>query len=221
MTLVSEDGKEIHGSYFYERHLEDISLVGEYLSPRDILLREYDARKQLIATLQLHASEHDPRFPSLDSLEGEVLTGTWKSKDGNRSLPVNLNLVDILSGSHDLNRRYASAGAQSDSEVEKNAQAFYSAVLNGDKQKTGVYVHYPLLVFFSGTKSWTIGNKAEFVKDFTGIFTHEYLECLAKATPHGMFANYQGVMLGDGLVWFDERGYAKTLNPCAEGSKKR
>lgn len=220
MTLVSDGDNQIRGSYFYKQHLEDISLQGRYLGPRDIFLKEHGAQGRVIATFQLTAAEHDPRFASREPLEGEVLTGVWRSADGKRSLPVYLRLKDILTGVHDLRRRYAGAGAGSDSEVERNAQAFYFAVLSGHKQKAANYVRYPLLVNFPGG-SRTIRNKPEFLKGFEDIFTHRNVECLAKSIPHDMFANYQGVMLGSGLVWFDETGHAETLNLCAADGKQR
>ncbi len=68
------------------------------------------------------------------------------------------------------------------------------------------------LLYFLGGKRVSIGNSAEFLKDYDQIFTAAFVAQIAKGIPHHMFANAQGIMLADGAVWFDAEGKAKHFN---------
>jgi len=60
----------------------------------------------------------------------------------------------------------------------------------------------------------TIRNKAEFIRDYSQIFSVKYLACLRTGAPHNMFVHNGAAMLGNGEVWFDGEGLVIALNPC-------
>lgn len=208
MSLYAQDQK-LQGSYFYTTHLTDISLRGTYTAVRDISLTEISSDGGVRGTFRLHFAENDPSFKTTERLQAEVLNGTWTSADGKVEYPVHLQMEQNCPPPGQ--RRYANAGAKSDETVEKNAQAFYSAVLAGNAARTAQYVSYPCSYFASGKRKM-IPNSAEFVKLYAQIFTPEFVAQIATGTPHHMFVNAQGIMIADGKVWFDEQGKAQHLN---------
>jgi hypothetical protein len=208
MTLYAS-GTAIEGAYFYRKYLQDIPLQGAATSARDITLQEQDAAGTTKGTFHLHLAEHDPRFRSTEILQGEVLQGTWSGTDGAKTFPVALT---VDHGCSKLGRReYEVAGANDDAPVEKNVQAFYSAVVAGKREEVAKYVSYPCTFFRDGKRS-EINNPTEFLKNYDAIFTNEFEAKIANGVPHHMFANSQGIMIADGAVWFDAEGKARSFN---------
>ena len=206
LTLYARD-QSLAGSYFYKKDLKDIELSGKYTSARDISLRDTDPNNQ--SQFQLHFAEYSPKFDSASPLEAEVLEGTWTSADGKTSYPVYLQLDHecVPAGT----KRYGPAGASSDAVVEKNARAFYDAVVGQNPELAKSYVAYPA-TYFDGGKRKQISNSAEFLKLYEKIFTPSFVAEIAKGIPHHMFVNEQGIMIADGKVWFDADGKAKHFN---------
>jgi hypothetical protein len=209
LALLHGPDRELHGSYFYKRYLKDIPLKGKYIADRDIELREYDDSGSIRATFHLRFAETDPAFRD-QHLKEEVLVGTWNS--GSKTYPVHLSLADEIFVDEE-SRRYESMGVTHKSEFEKEAEKFYFAVLQGDKRAALQQVQYPLLVFLS-KKKLVVHSSSELLHNWNKIFTPEYVACLARGIPHNMFVNYRGAMIGNGEIWFDEKGHVVTLNPC-------
>jgi hypothetical protein len=213
MSLVTGVGSDqLIGTYFHTRDLKDLPLKGS-IHQREIVLNEYGPDGQLQGTFHLNMPERDPQGRLSGTLEGEVLTGEWIGNRGDRPVPVNLDLDDILSGQRQLADRYASTGAASAGELEANAQSFYFAVLQGNETAAAKFVHYPVRTFVL-EKPKTIRNKAEFIHDYGRIFTAKYLQCIRAGTPHNMFVRNGEAMLGGGEIWFDGAGLVTTLNAC-------
>lgn len=211
LTLDQRDGQKVSGSYFYKKYLKDIPLSGEFTGERDLVLRESDAHGQPAGTFMLHFAESDPRHTRAgDSLTVDVLTGTWTSADQSKSYPVYLALSTIVAGGT-AGKRYRVAGAADDTSVERNVQAFCVAVEKGDRRAVAGDLAYPVMFSLEGKRSQA-RNEQEFLADYDRIFTAAFVERIRNSTPHNMFANSQGIMIGDGVVWFDEKGRAKALN---------
>jgi hypothetical protein len=211
LTLHPRDGQKVSGSYFYKKHLKDIPLSGEFTGERDLLLRENDAHGQPAGTFTLHFAESDPRHKRTgDTLTVDVLTGKWTSADQSKSYPVYLALSTIVAGGAD-GKRYQVAGAADDASVERNVQAFCAAVEKGDRKTVAGALSYPVTFSVDGRRS-RAGSEQEFLADYDRIFTPKFMERIRNAIPHNMFANSVGIMLGDGAVWFDEKGRVKALN---------
>jgi hypothetical protein len=208
MSLSVRD-KELEGAYFYREYLTDIPLKGSPTGEREITLRVTDSGGAAKGTFHLHLSEHGPHYGSTAVLQGEVLQGTWSSADGSKTYAVALRLQ------HDCakpgSREYEVAGAKDDALVEKNAQAFCAAVLHGKPEEAAKYVSYPCTVSRDGKRIF-LNSEAEFLKSYDAIFTKAFVARIATGVPHHMFANYQGIMIADGAVWFDAEGKARNFN---------
>ena len=201
--------ENLQGSYFYKKNLKDIALSGKYTSARDISLRESDSRGESRDEFQLHFAAHSSQFETDEPLQAELLQGMWTSADGKTSYPVSLQLdhACVAPGK----KRYEAAGASSDAVVEKNAQAFYDAVVSGKPELAAQFVAYPA-TYFAGGKRKDISNSAEFLTLYGQLFTPAFVAEIAKGIPHHMFVNAQGIMIADGKVWFDADGKAKHFN---------
>jgi hypothetical protein len=74
------------------------------------------------------------------------------------------------------------------------------------------YLH-PRLLRVNGTHhSLTIPDEAELKANRTRIFTPGFLAKLQMDVPHEMFVHNGEAMLGDGELWFDDKGLI-ALNP--------
>ena len=108
-------------------------------------------------------------------------------------------------------KRYRVAGAADDAAVERNVQGFCAAVDKGDRKAVAGDLAFPVMFSLQGKRS-SARNEQEFLADYDRIFTPGFVERIRNSIPHNMFANSQGIMIGDGAVWFDEKGRAKALN---------
>ena len=208
MTLFLQEAK-LQASYFYNKYLKDIPLSGQYTGGRELTLEEDDSSGDVQGLFRLRFVETDPDLKSDKPLDVDVLRGDWTREAGNTIFPVRLRLA--YSCISLVGERNAYAGAASDELVEKNAQGFYFAVLRGGKEEAAKYVGFPLS-FSVNNKSKTVFNRVAFLRYYDDIFTKSFLETIAKGTPHHMFSNWQGIMMGDGEVWFDENGKARHFN---------
>lgn len=91
-----------------------------------------------------------------------------------------------------------------------------AAVKAGDKQKVSALVRFPLNVNLAKGRR-VVRSSAEFVKDYDVLLTLTVRNAIAQQVPACLFANWQGVMIGNGEVWFEEQQNGsmkiKTLNP--------
>jgi hypothetical protein len=212
LTLQQRDGEKVVGSYFYKRYLKDIPLSGEFTGDRDLVLREKDSHGQPAGTFTLHFADKDPRKArgGKTHLTVDVLTGTWKSSDDAKTLPVYLALSTILPGAS-KGSRYQVAGVSDDAIAERNAQAFCAAVAKDDRKGVASFIVYPLALSVNGKRS-RVATPEEFLSSYDRIFTPRFVERIRAAIPHNMFANAQGIMIADGAVWFDDKGKVKAVN---------
>lgn len=195
LALIRDSDKQLHGSFFYWRDLKDFAVQGEYTGEHDIVLRQLNAAGAVIGVFQLHFRQDPDGKRSPDA----ALEGTWT--DHHDTYPVSLTM-----------RHQSMVSEQSEIVQDRNAQAFYFAVLKGDKEKAARYVRYPLRINVHGKK--LARNQTEFLRDYDQIFTRDYLACLQKDVPHHMFHRGNEAMIADGALWFSENGYAITVNPC-------
>ncbi|MDI6029391.1 hypothetical protein QBK99_24865 [Corticibacterium sp. UT-5YL-CI-8] len=110
-------------------------------------------------------------------------------------------------------------GAQSVAEVNKTFDELFGehaayqnffdalkkAVATGDKAAVAAMVDYPFQARIGG-KAVKIRDAAHFVADYDKIITTKVKEAVAEQSYPTLFANWQGVMIGDGEVWFSGTG---------------
>jgi len=88
----------------------------------------------------------------------------------------------------------------------QQARAFFGkvkrAVDQGDRKAIARWVAYPTQVDLKGAKNVTIRTRAEFESHFDEIMNTKVVDAVRKQTYEGLFVNYQGVMFGNGEIWF-------------------
>lgn len=201
LALVQDSGQQFHGWFFYRRDLKDFDIQGESVAGQKFAftMRQLDARGTVIGTFQLHSHSDEAHPDQAGSFFPQTLEGVWTGAE-HRTYPVALTM------------QHVSMVAEDEPALERNAQAFYFALLQGNKKKAARYVHYPLRVFVDGKK--LARNQSEFLSDYDRIFTADYLACIKKDVPHHMFHRNSDAMIAGGALWFNRRGYAITVNPC-------
>ena len=91
-------------------------------------------------------------------------------------------------------------------------EKIYKAIVDNRPKVLANLIKFPTNIIISG-KNTKFATKAKFLEQYPTIFTREYVAQIAKEKPSpDMFSNYQGIMLGDGVVWFTEDGDLKSLN---------
>jgi len=137
------------------------------------------------------------------------ISGTWRDPRTGQSFPLQLS-EDSETG-RNMAHRYDAAGAKNDAVVDARVRAFRRAVIAGDKRSVSNLITYPVRVN-SSSKSTMIPNRATLLTQYDGIFTPAVRAEIERAVPADLFSRDQGVMLGDGIVWFNENGKAISIN---------
>lgn len=83
--------------------------------------------------------------------------------------------------------------------------ALQKAVAADDKAAVAAMVDYPFSARIGG-KAVKIRDAGHFAADYDKVVTAKVKNAVAKQTYATLFANWQGVMIGDGEVWFSGVG---------------
>ena len=78
--------------------------------------------------------------------------------------------------------------------------AIQKAVADGDKAAFAGWVSYPIDLTVAG-KPMTIKDAKHFEEHYDAILTEEIRNAVTSQKWSALFANYQGVMFGDGELW--------------------
>ncbi len=112
---------------------------------------------------------------------------------------------------------YSVGGFDDAEKFEKFYDNLRADVAKGDKAATASLFSYPMSIHFPPKKKLVlISNKAEMLKNFDRIFNPQAKKALQKTKTADLFCNSQGVMIGNGEIWFTpgEKGGVniKTVN---------
>ncbi|EXL10615.1 hypothetical protein BG36_01945 [Aquamicrobium defluvii] len=88
------------------------------------------------------------------------------------------------------------------------------SVAAGDKAAVAAMIEYPFQARIGG-KSLKIRDAAHFIADYDQIITAKVKHALQTQTYETLFANWQGVMVGDGEIWFSGVGEADVIKITA------
>ncbi len=195
------------GWYFYAKYWKDIPLAGEYDEKTKVMtLREKDGSGKDFAEFRLTFPKKDPKGKFKGALTGnEVAVGTWNKIGSSESKPVYLSMTTDMPQVG--NGRYSSAGATDDFAVEKQVQKFWHGLVNGKRNDVADSCEFPVRI-----GSVTVKSKAELLRKYDKLFTPKTIAAIKKTVPHAMFARDQGVMLGDGEAWFNDKGKLFAIN---------
>lgn len=111
------------------------------------------------------------------------------------------------------------ASAQSATDMNKNLDALFGehviyqkffdqlkqAVATDNKSAVAAMVDYPFQARIND-KAVKIRDAAHFVADYEQVITKKVKQAVAQQTYPTLFANWQGVSIGDGEVWFSGIG---------------
>lgn len=189
--------KDMVGSYFYEKQQKEIKLKGK-AGANNIILNEYDAAGKVTGIFK-------GTMNTLDKIEG-----TWTAPDGQKSYPFKLALKSNLPGVA-YGKRYGVS--ESDQEVEDFLNTIKGYILNNNKERLAAEIIYPFKVKVDG-QVVDILSKDDFIKNYDRIFYPDFKKVLNDAFTKYLFANYQGIMFGNGVynLWLNDA----TLNGPAK-----
>lgn len=99
--------------------------------------------------------------------------------------------------------KYSNAGIDNDASVETFFLVLQESVSKDARDKVADMINYPLRVN-SGGHIEVIQKKSTFLKRYESVFTSQVKEALGKQNVSGLFVNSQGVMIGNGEIWFNK-----------------
>ncbi|HLX13015.1 MAG TPA: hypothetical protein VKS81_09395 [Bacteroidota bacterium] len=206
-------GKPITGYYYFVGTSQDLPISGSSENNGTFKFTHRDSSGRILSRFVGAFPESDPmhrfgnRELSIYEMEGKYFSG-------NDSAGISFYLK-YESGTPSLgnNNWYSLIGVSSEREFERNVRQFQDAVIKGDKETVASFMSYPITV---GTKPHQKGerirNSKSFLAAYDRIFTKSYVLKITEADTHHMFVNYQGAMIGNGEVWFNEKARVITLN---------
>lgn len=206
MMLDFKPFGRVEGRYAYASSFSDIRVAGKLSGGVRLQLTEYDAGGAPRATFDGIFSGTQN---SGDRVECNQLSGQWKDLRNGKSRPFQLTLEDIQAGP--LDHLYRVAGVTDDDTVNLTAGAFRRGVLEDRRDVVAQSMQYPLHVNLGG-KPLVLNSPKDLLAHYNRIFTDAYVHAIGQAVPRLMFARYDGVMLGNGEVWFGANGKVIALN---------
>ncbi|MGN6827638.1 hypothetical protein [Paucibacter sp. M5-1] len=102
------------------------------------------------------------------------------------------------------NEAFAVAGT-SEPEVRQLLSALQGAVQRDERPAVAALFACPCRVW-DGKKVLRLKKAEELLPHYEAVFGPELKKTIAEARVDGLFSNWQGVMLGDGRVWFTAAG---------------
>lgn len=96
-------------------------------------------------------------------------------------------------------------------------QKIQAAVKAGDKKQLASMVRYPLRANLQG-KRLQIRSRSQFLKDYSQLFSPGVVCVIEAAKDSDVWGNYQGFMIGNGAIWWDQIIPSSEKNPNLESS---
>lgn len=110
------------------------------------------------------------------------------------------------SGTNDdgSSNRYWVAGVDDRADVPKMLSTIQEMLASDERSALASMVAFPIKVRLGG-KQVEITSKKQFLGHYGEIVNAKVRRAVARQNADGLFANYQGVMIGDGEIWFGPR----------------
>jgi hypothetical protein len=199
---VRQNTELVEAHYFYVSQSKNIPLTGA-VSGESVHFHGADGSDFKLHFVGNGSNGRDP----LTFYNSVGLRGTWSL--GNHELPVEL---PFSHGTANPGQRlYSQVTAESDAAFESMVKATKDSILSGDPVVTSKYVHFPLLVNTS-RHGLVLRTASALETNWSAIFTAGFLAKLRLDSTHEMFVHEGEAMLGDGELWFDDRGLI-AVNP--------
>jgi hypothetical protein len=110
--------------------------------------------------------------------------------------------------------KYEVTGIQDAAAAEKFFGDLQAAVAKDDRSKVASMINYPLFVQISGRKV-KLQKSADVLKQYDVVFNHRVKEAVAQQKVEELFVNWQGVMIGNGEIWFNQLSNSKKVRITA------
>lgn len=117
---------------------------------------------------------------------------------------TNLSPTPLTPQEHKVAERLASMGIDNPQSTKAFLAQLRSAADNKDQQAIVNLVSYPFSTYDAGTLLKTYESSDELLNDFDQVVTPPILEAMSKADYSTLFANDQGIMIGNGELWANQ-----------------
>jgi hypothetical protein len=193
---VRNDTDLVTAHYFYASQLKDIQLTGT-VQGETVDLKGEDGSIFHLRFVGNGSNGKDP----LTFYNSVGLAGDWLL--GSRTLAVKLD--GGYSTANPGQRLYDSVTSRPDAEFEAMVQAARKAILTGDSELVAKYIHFPLTANMD-RKRLLLHTPAQLKTSWSRLFSEAFVAKLREDIPHEMFVHEGQAMLGDGELWFDDKG---------------
>lgn len=193
---VRNNTELVTAHYFYASQLKNIQLTGVVQG------EEVDFKGADGSVFHLHFIGNGSNGTAPLTFYNSVgLAGAWKL--GSQTLPAK------LTGEYGIanpgQRQYDSVTSRSDAEFEAMVQTARRAILRGDANLAARFVHFPLTVNTNHGRL-VLRNPVQLKASWSRVFTLQIEAKLQEDIPHEMFVHEGEAMLGQGELWFDDKG---------------
>ena len=120
-------------------------------------------------------------------------------------LVLSLSVVAQVSevGLAQQSEKYKVAGISDGAAAEKFFFELQKAVAKDDRAKVAAMIDYPISVN-AGRRKIRIRAKAELLRRYDLVINRKVKQALSRQKVADLFVNWQGVMVGDGEIWFNQ-----------------
>ncbi len=101
--------------------------------------------------------------------------------------------------------RFYLAGMDDAAEAARFLSSLQNATETADRRQLLGMIRYPFTIWKSGKRQRCYRGMAELESDLHRVMTPKVIKAVRAATFDSLFVNYQGVMIGNGEVWFSKR----------------
>ena len=108
--------------------------------------------------------------------------------------------------------RFAVAGVDNERTVEKVLTKLQKAVAEDDRKTVVSMIRYPFATYDLGEKIKDYPTPEDVLADYDLLFNQEVKDAIASANMDNIFANQEGIMLGQGEIWFNNASGELKIN---------
>lgn len=181
---------------------------GSVLTASYILQNDQDREMNLQGTIQPDAasfvlnSKDGAAFTGKiepETKEGSLLKGDYTYSAKGKNSKFSLALSHTIGDTYESRYRLTSSNTK---DIEAFASKIKLYVTENNKTGLAEMIAYPIKVTINDSKV-SISNKQEFVQKYDDIVNAEFKEKISNCYTKYLFSNDEGIMLGDGEIWFD------------------
>jgi hypothetical protein len=109
--------------------------------------------------------------------------------------------------------KYEVAGVSDERAAEKFFRDLQEAVAKDERARVASMFDYP--VYVRGRRTLRLKRRADLLRRYDAVFNGKVKRALAAQKASELFVNYQGIMIGDGEIWFGQNAKNNKLGIIA------